>query len=115
MAQTEWSNLMMSNQDERILDQFASKVRKIFPTAKVWAFGSRVRGNATIESDLDMCIVLDNLDDQSDAAIMQIAWQVGFENDVILSTVTYSKEEFENGPCPESGLVQNILEYGIAS
>jgi hypothetical protein len=25
------------------------------------------------------------------------------------------KEEFENGPCSESGLVQNILDYGIAA
>jgi hypothetical protein len=46
---------------------------------------------------------------------MEIAWQVGFENDVVISTVTYSKEEFEDGPCSESGLVQNILGYGIAA
>ncbi len=106
---------MLSNKDKKNFHQFASKVRDKFPAAKVWAYGSRVRGDATVESDLDVCVVVDKLDDESDSAIMEIAWQIGFENDVIISTVTYSKEEFEDGPCSESGLVQNILDYGIAA
>ena len=68
-----------------------------------------------VESDLDVCVVLDKLDDESDSVIMETAWQVGFDNGVIISTVTYSKEEFEDGPCSESGLVQNVLGYGIAA
>jgi len=106
---------MLSNKDKKFFNQFAFMVRDKFPAAKVWAYGSRVRGNATVESDLDVCVVVDKLDDESDSAIMEIAWQIGFENDVIISTVTYSKEEFEDGPCSESGLVQNILGYGVAA
>ncbi|MEJ2166743.1 MAG: hypothetical protein P8X90_14540 [Desulfobacterales bacterium] len=49
------------------------------------------------------------------STIMEIAWQIGFEDDVVISTVTYSREEFEKGPCSESGLVQNIFGYGIAA
>jgi len=106
---------MLSNKDNQIFSQFVSMVRVKYPAAKVWAYGSRVRGDATFESDLDVCVVVDKLDDESDSAIMKIAWQIGFDNDVIISTVTYSKEEFEDGPCSESGLVQNILGYGIAA
>ena len=112
---SERSLSMLSNKDEKIFNQFASALRKRFPDVKIWAFGSRVRGDATVESDLDVCIVVDKLDDEVDSVIMKIAWQIGFENDVIISTVTYSKEEFEDGPCSESGLVRNILEYGIAA
>jgi predicted nucleotidyltransferase len=106
---------MFSIKDEKVINQFAAEVRKKFPAAKIWVFGSRVRGGATAESDLDVCVVVNKLDDESDSAIMQIAWQIGFENDVVISTVTYSREEFEKGPCSESGLVQNILGYGIAA
>jgi len=106
---------MLSNKDKKTFYQFASKVRNKFPTAKIWAFGSRVSGDATVESDLDVCVVVDKLDHESDSVIMEIAWRIGFENDVIISTVTYSTEEFEDGPCSESGLVQNILGYGIAA
>ncbi len=113
--QSKWCFTMLSNKDKKNFRQFASMVRKKFPAAKIWAFGSRVRGDATVESDLDVCVVVDKLDDASDSAIMEIAWLIGFENDVIISTVTYSTEEFEDGPCSESGLVQNILAYGIAA
>ena len=94
---------------------FASRVRQRFPSARIWAFGSRVRGNATEESDLDVCVVVDKLDDAIDQVIMDIAWEIGFENDVIISTVTYSGREFDKGPCSESPLVQNILSAGIAA
>ena len=106
---------MLSNKDKKTFNQFISEVRKKFPDAKIWAFGSRVKGDATVESDLDVCVVVEKLDDESDSTIMNIAWQIGFENDSIISTVTYSKEEFEDGPCSESALVQNILDYGIAA
>ena len=106
---------MLSEQDKKICIAFAKRIRENFPEAKIWAFGSRARGDASTESDLDVCVVLDKLDDVLDTTIMDIAWEIGFENDVVISTVTYSREEFEKGPCSESGLVQNILDYGIAA
>ena len=106
---------MLSKTDNKILDKFASLVRERFSDAQIWAFGSRTRGEATEESDLDICVVVDRLDDSVDRAIMDIAWQVGFEHDVIISTVTYSRQEFEKGPCSESALVQNVLNAGVAA
>ena len=106
---------MLSEKDRKIFERFALEVREKFPEARVWAFGSRVRGDFVGGSDLDVCIVVDRLDDESDSAIMEIAWQVGFDNDVILSTVTYSTQEFESGPCAASQLVRNILNEGIAA
>ncbi|MDI6793455.1 MAG: nucleotidyltransferase domain-containing protein [bacterium] len=106
---------MLSNKDYRILSLFAALVRQRFLNARVWAFGSRARGIATEESDLDVCVVVNRLDEKVDQAIMDIAWRVGFEHDLIISTVTYSQQEFEKGPCSESTLVQNILEEGVVA
>lgn len=106
---------MLSERDNKILKEFASKVRMRFSDAGIWAFGSRARGVATQESDLDVCVVVEKMDDSVDMAIMDIAWEVGFKYDVIISTVTYSRQEFENGPCSVSTLVQNIMNAGVAS
>ena len=57
---------MMSDQDRIILDQFTSRVRERFPDARIWAFGSRARGNATWESDFDICIVLNQVNQEAD-------------------------------------------------
>lgn len=106
---------MLTEKDNHIFYLFASSIRKQFPNAQIWAFGSRTRGAATVESDLDVCVVVNRLDDETDSAIMNIAWQVGFEHDLIISTITYSQEEFEKGPCSESTLVQTVLTEGIAA
>jgi len=53
---------MMSAQDSQILETFATRVRHHFPEARIWAFGSRARGEGTWESDLDVCVVLNRHD-----------------------------------------------------
>ena len=106
---------MLTMKDSKILGQFATLVRKRFSDARVWAFGSRTTGQSTASSDLDVCVVLSKLNDEIDRIIMDIAWQVGFENDVVVSTLTYSRDEFEEGPCSESPLVKNIIGAGVAA
>ena len=106
---------MLSRRDEKVFALFSERVRERFPDARIWAYGSRARGNATEESDLDVCVVVKNLDDTTDQAIMGIAWQIGFNHDLVISTVTYSQQEFDEGPCSESPLVQNILSAGISA
>ncbi len=106
---------MMSKQDRRIFDQFTSRVRQRFPDARIWAFGSRARGNATWESDFDICIVLNQVNQETDRWIRDIAWEVGFENERVITTVVFDFDQFENGPMSESTLVANVLQEGVAS
>jgi len=106
---------MMSKQDRRIFDLFTSLVRERFPDARIWAFGSRARGNATWESDFDICIVLGQVDQKTDRLIRDIAWEVGFENERVITTVVFDFDQFENGPMSESTLVANVLQNGVAA
>jgi predicted nucleotidyltransferase len=106
---------MMSRQDKRIFQTFTARVRKRLPDARMWAFGSRVRGNATWESDFDICIVLDQLDQKTDKWLREVAWEVGFENECVITTIVLDADQFENGPMSESTLVANIMREGIAA
>ncbi len=103
----------MDEESRQALDEFAARVRQRFPQARVWAYGSRARGGETPESDLDVCVVVDRLDEQVRKQLSEISWRVGFERGLVLSTVVYSRKEFEDGPCSESPLVLSILEEGV--
>lgn len=105
----------MKREDFRVFSLFASTVRKQFPSAHIWAFGSRVKENFSKDSDLDVCVVVDTLDDIVDRRIIDIAWEIGLEHDRLISTLTYSSEEFEKGPCSQSSIVQTILREGVAA
>ena len=104
---------MMSDHDHRILETFAARLRQHCPEARIWAFGSRARGDATWESDLDVCVVAEALTYKDRNAIGDMAWEVGFEHELLIMTVCFTTEEFEHGPCSESSLVLNILREGV--
>ncbi len=99
--------------DRKILEILAKRIRDLYPTARVWAFGSRARGDATWESDFDVCIVLPQKDESAEAAIRDICWEIGFENDRVITTVIIDQRQFDDGPMSESTLVENILREGV--
>lgn len=106
---------MMNANDQRILEELASRIRALYPEARVWAFGSRARGEATWQSDFDACIVLPQKDEATESAIRDICWEIGFENERVIKTVIMDENQFEKGPMSESTLVENILREGVAA
>jgi predicted nucleotidyltransferase len=106
---------MMTPADKIILEDMADRVRSRYPKARLWAFGSRARGGADWDSDFDVCIVLPVSDAAVEEYIRDIAWEIGFEKERVITTVVFSESEFERGPISESTLVENILSEGIAA
>lgn len=104
---------MIEQQDQIIVENFAERVRFLFPDAMLWIFGSRARGDAEWDSDLDLLIVLSKINPQVDRAIRDIAWEIGFEKERVITTVLMDKEEFVHGPMSESTLVDNVLREGF--
>lgn len=104
---------MMTARDRSILYQFAKKVRLRIPSAQIWAFGSRVRGDAQADSDLDICVVAEAMDARQRDIVSDAAWEVGFENNLLINTLEYSREQFENSPRVSSPLFRTIHTEGI--
>ncbi len=98
-----------------ILQEFAKKVRRKYPHARIWAFGSYTRDTATPESDLDMCVVLPQMKKNDRFAISDIAWEVGFKHDFHISTVVIAEEDFEHGPASASPLLNAVRSEGVAA
>lgn len=83
------------------------------PIRQFCVFGSRARGDATAGSDLDVFLVVDHIDTDLRRRISEVAWEVGFENDVVLSTFVVTTEQLEQGPMGVSPIVLQIDEEGI--
>ena len=91
----------MKPMHRRLLEKFAAKVRTRYPEARVRAFGSCARGNATKGSDLDICVVLHRMQPEDRLTISDIA------------TVVFSAEDFENGPVSAGPLLDSIRNEGV--
>lgn len=106
---------MLSKEDQKILNKFAARIRKRYAEARIWAFGSRARGNAEWDSDFDICIVLPKVDQLVTRTIRRIAWEVGFDKDRVITTIVIEEDQFKNGPMSESTIVEHILREGVAA
>lgn len=105
----------MKTSDRKILEEFARRVRERYPTARIWAFGSRARGDAHPESDFDICVVTPEPGASVESDILEIAWEVSFAHGLVITVLCYGEEEFFHGPRRASLLVKNILHEGVAA
>jgi len=104
---------MLNKKDKSVFNEFKHRVYQQFPDAEIIAFGSRARGDASIDSDFDVCVVLNHSDAAVKDLISDIAWEIGFENDCIITTVIMDNYQFKEGPMSASSLVKNIIKEGV--
>src|SRR4030095_1202165 len=76
-------------------------------------FGSRVRGEATPDSDLDIYLVVTELTPALRRWIDEVAWEVGFERDRVISTLVTTRRGLEQGPFGAQPIVQTMEREGI--
>jgi len=104
---------MISEADRQTALEFKRRVAALAPILQFCVFGSRARGDGTEESDLDVFLVVDHIDAGLREKISEVAWEVGFENHVVLSTFVITPEQLEHGPMGVSPIVRKIEKEGI--
>ncbi|MDP2755947.1 MAG: nucleotidyltransferase domain-containing protein [Nitrospirota bacterium] len=103
----------MQEKDLRVIEKFKLLVSQKVKVLEIRVFGSRARGDATAESDLDVLVVVDHLDYTIERYISDCAWEAGFPEDVIIMPVAISLDTLKNSPIRESVFIKNVYQEGI--
>ncbi len=80
---------------------------------EVQVFGSRARGDATENSDLDVLVVVDQLDHATEKYISDCAWEAGFPADIVIMPVAITLDTLKNSPLRESVFIRTVYREGI--
>jgi predicted nucleotidyltransferase len=104
---------MLSETDRQIVLEFQRRLAAIAPVLDLRVFGSRARGDAAPDSDLDVFIELEESSPELRQHISEIAWEVGFEMDRVISTVVTTRAELEQGAMGANPLVLNVEREGV--
>ena len=105
---------MLSKFDKEIALEFKKRIEKIIPILDFRVFGSRARGDASDDSDLDVFIEVENISSQQRLFISEIASDIGFERDLIITTLVATYQHLVAGPLGADPIMQNIEKEGIA-
>lgn len=103
---------MLSTADRRVAETFKERLLTIVRPLDVRVFGSRARGAAQPDSDLDIYIEVEKMSPEVRTKISELAWDVGFDQDVVISTFVVTRDQIEHGMAGANPLVLDVLEEG---
>jgi predicted nucleotidyltransferase len=104
---------LLNQDDYNISMQLKSRLMDIADLKELRVFGSRADGRFDEDSDLDVYIEVESLDVIKKERMLDIIWEIGFNNDRLISPLIFTRDEVTNTPVRSSPIIKNIHENGI--
>jgi predicted nucleotidyltransferase len=100
--------------EKAVLDAFKALVSRRLRLHQMMLFGSRARGDAEPDSDMDVLVILEGSSgSKARDYVSDCAWEAGFERGIVVVPVVFSREQWERGPERHSLLAEAVRAEGV--
>ncbi|MFH1026048.1 MAG: nucleotidyltransferase domain-containing protein [Nitrospirota bacterium] len=103
----------MDDKDRLVALELKQRLSRFTKLVDFRIFGSRARGDADPYSDMDVFVEVEGLDPGSKERILDAAWEVGFENFLVICPLIFTRNEVENTALRSSPIVKAISREGV--
>jgi predicted nucleotidyltransferase len=105
----------LSRKEQLLLKEFKNLLLKSFPgeIIEIRMFGSRARGQATAESDLDVLIVTRNEDYHLSDRIIDLSCDLLLKHQIYISPKVISQRHYDQLEAMDSDFLYQVKQEGI--
>jgi uncharacterized protein len=104
----------VTTKDRLILERLKLKVAERLPLSRVVLFGSRARGDNEPDSDMDVLVLLEgSVSRESEEYVRSCAWELSYENGVVIFPLVVARAEWEEGLTSASLLAVSVGNEGV--
>ena len=106
--------MKLSSEERTWLDTFLRAIRQRFPheIEQVIIYGSKARGDARPDSDLDVLVVLSEEGTSKDS-IRLMGYELALSTDVVPSILVYTSQELQQRKRERSVFVEAVEREGV--
>lgn len=106
--------MTLSPDDKRILAACKATIESIDPDATAVLYGSRARGDASVESDYDLLIISDaEVTVETEDRFRRALYDLQLENAVVITVLMVNRDQWDAPLARAMPLHQNIDRDGI--
>ena len=108
--------MKLSNKEKNILYNFKKEIEKKFPgeIIEVLIFGSKARGDATRDSDIDILVITKSINRKIIKEIRFTGYELEIENGITLSIQVFSSDYVNHLRDLPTQFIQNIDRDAVA-
>jgi len=103
----------LNENEEKAIKALENALSKKFGLLDLRLFGSKARGEAHSESDIDVMIEIADSNSEIEAQINEVIFKINLQNDSFISAVIFSRKELQEGPLAESPLYKIVQKEGV--
>ena len=103
----------LTENEKKAVEALKQELKGRFDLKDMRLFGSKARGEAGPDSDVDIMIELDKRSSKIESEIDDITFDINLRNDSFITTIVFGQDELQHGPMKESPIYKAICKEGI--
>ncbi len=103
----------LNENEKQAVETLKNELKGRFDVRDMRLFGSKVRGQAGPDSDVDIMIELAKRSPAIESEIDDLTFEINLKNDSFITTIVFGEDELQDGPMKESPIYKAIRKEGI--